>query len=186
MSSNNPFSDPKIVGPGVWFAIHKLAKKAITPELKRNFIEFMTMICNEFKCLKCRTHCQEYMKLHPIRNYMNITDSKGRDIGMFKWTWEFHNSVNARLGKSQMPFDEADHLYDADSEICMDDCGGEDHPDALDSVAPIRGISNTQANGNTSKINQPSYGNGAYVKPISTAQVKGPTTNMRLMRRLDD
>src|SRR5665647_3400175 len=92
-------SDPKIIGSGIWYTIHIKAKKAIDDESKKEFMRDMYMHYNEFPCEKCRSHIQEYMDTHPFDPFYNKTNENGREIGMFKWSWMFHNAVNTRLRK---------------------------------------------------------------------------------------
>lgn len=102
--------DPKIVGPGIWFVIHNKAVHAVTAEKKVKFIDFITELAETFPCTICKEHMTKYIKNHPISSFTNIIDN-GRDIGMFKWTWIFHNSVNTRLRKSYMDWNSACNMY---------------------------------------------------------------------------
>lgn len=124
------FKDPKKTGPGVWFAIHIMAISAKTVEQKKHFISFMKNICNNFKCMDCRNHCQEYIKNHPMEDFMHVLNESGDDIGMFKWSWIFHNAVNARLpGKKSLDWATAYGLYsNSDSGICFEGCGSTSTP----------------------------------------------------------
>lgn len=132
MSHNeeDKLSDPAKVGPGTWFSIHRMAIRAKTPEKKQAFIEFMTDICDNFKCLKCRGHCQAYIKTNPIGDFLNVKDEKsGEDIGMFKWSTIFHNAVNVRLGKPVMDYTTAYNLYsDSEFGVCAKDCDKTEAP----------------------------------------------------------
>lgn len=116
------FSDPKVVGPGVWFAIHTKAIKAKTEQAKQEFVEFMVLLCTNFPCLQCRGHCTEYLKMYPIQEYWNDKDINGVDVGMFKWSWVFHNSVNLRTGKGDLSWNTAYNMYVGDAGICTADC----------------------------------------------------------------
>jgi len=138
MSHNeeDKLADPTKVGPGTWFSMHRMAIKAKTPEKKQAFIEFINDICDNFKCLKCRGHCQAYIKTNPPSEFMNIKDEKtGEDIGMFKWSTVFHNAVNVRLGKPVMDYATAYSLYaDADFGVCAKDCDKTEKP-SLDEMS---------------------------------------------------
>ncbi len=102
--------DPKIIGPGIWFIIHHKASKAITLETKLEFIQFIKELSIEFPCVVCSEHMIEYIKNHPFDSFMDITVDD-RDIGMFKWSWIFHNNVNTRLRKSYMDWNTAYKIY---------------------------------------------------------------------------
>jgi hypothetical protein len=65
----------------------------------------------------------KYMEKHPIDRYFTWKYNK-EDLGMYRWSWEFHNSVNERLGKQVMTWDMALTLYtDIDTGVCAKDCG---------------------------------------------------------------
>lgn len=120
-------SDPNSFGPGAWLVIHTLAYKATTREKKKSFEGDMKAICKGLKCNTCNKHCNAYIKKHPIKDYWNVKNDKGEDIGMFKWSWAFHNAVNVRLGKPVMDFKTAYHLYSPSEEtVCMEGCGEEE------------------------------------------------------------
>lgn len=117
------FSDPVKVGPGVWFKMHIDAIKAVTDVLKEAFIVNINAVCDNFKCLKCQPHFRKFIDTHPLKNYWNIYDRKGRDIGFFKWTWEMHNQVNKFLKKYEPTFDEAyEYFSDSGAGACFS-CG---------------------------------------------------------------
>ncbi len=120
-------SNPKVSGPGAWYAIHTMAAHVETREEETNCIRNIKLFCNNFKCLTCRGHAQEYIKQHPMEPYLNVKDDVGRKIGLFKWTWIFHNFVNTRLGKPYINFPTAYSIYtDSNNGVCMTSCGEEE------------------------------------------------------------
>jgi len=132
MADTKKLADPKSFGPGAWLVIHILAYHAKTNESKRDFEAAMHNICSGLKCNNCKVHCGDYLKNHPIKNYWDVKNKNGVDIGMFKWSWNFHNAVNQRLGKETMDFDTAYHLYSEDSDmVCTKDCGDSSHSPRL-------------------------------------------------------
>ncbi len=104
------FTNPSIFGPGMWYKIHSDAIVCTTLTLKQSFAFNMNALCNNFKCLECKGHFRQFLDTHPIQNYFNIID-KGKDVGIFKWSWEFHNHVNQRLNKPLLNFEESYNLY---------------------------------------------------------------------------
>lgn len=117
-------SDPKTFGPGQWQGIHIYASHATTDELKRAFMEYMQIIADNLKCDKCRQHAMDYLAKNPMKDYLNIKNADGVDIGMLKWTWIFHNSVNSRLGKPLMDWETCYAMYgDKTAGVCQKDCG---------------------------------------------------------------
>lgn len=118
-------SNPVIVGPGVWFSIHLTSKDATTPEKKKHFIQYMQQLSEEFPCLKCRNHIQDYLKDNSFDDFYTIINEEGDDVGLFKWSWIFHNTVNTRLGKPYMEWETAWSSYnntDDGDMICSQEC----------------------------------------------------------------
>jgi len=119
-------TNPQSFGPGAWLTIHIMAYHAISESEKKAFEKNMKHICDGLKCHTCQDHCKEYLKNNPIRDYWNVKNREGKQIGMFKWSWTFHNAVNTRLGKPVLDFNTAYHLYsDAPDMVCTADCGSE-------------------------------------------------------------
>ncbi len=114
------FGNMAVVGPGIWFTLHTQALAATTDELKRAFVIFVNNLCDNFRCANCKTHFRHFINTHPFQLYWTLM-YKGRDIGLFKWTWELHNKVNAFLHKYQPSFDEALEFFSGSS-VCTD-CG---------------------------------------------------------------
>lgn len=121
-------TDPKYIGPGTWDTLTRLAVKAITNKLEKEFKREMTETCENFPCHICAGHCKKYIEENPIeKNYGKfiIVDGKKFMIGMFMWIWKFHNAVNARLNKNIMSWDTAYNMYYTTNELfcsaaCMD------------------------------------------------------------------
>lgn len=138
IANNNPrfsnptyhdHTDPRIIGPGYWSYIHSRAWRARTRIAQIAFINDLRDICENFPCKECATHFARYMLDNPPEPYMGKTalvDGKEEQIGLFVWTWAFHNSVNARLRKPTMPWEmaQANQLKSGCSEYCH--AAGED------------------------------------------------------------
>lgn len=105
-------SDPKYVGPGRWDVIHSAALRVTSPQTRTFFQELMRLILDSFHCSKCKGHLREFMRTHPYPR---------QDKDYFRWTWECHNAVNARLGKRQPSLAEAYELWSAITPC--EDCG---------------------------------------------------------------
>lgn len=117
------FSDPAKVGPGMWADLHIEGVHAVTDALKEAFIINTNAKCDGFRCKTCQPHFRAFIEIHPFKNYWNIKDSKGRDIGFFKWTWECHNTVNKRLNKYQPSLEEAYEFWSNNEVGACFDCG---------------------------------------------------------------
>jgi Erv1/Alr family protein len=130
------FSDPKVIGPGIWFKMHIDAVGAITDEMKNAFEYNINLTCDNFKCVKCKTHFRHFINTHSFQDYWNIQDSKGNDIGFFQWTWELHNKVNEFLKKDQPLLHDAYIFYsNASSGACFN-CGNDNNKSAVNSGMP--------------------------------------------------
>jgi hypothetical protein len=146
-------TDPSYVGPGSWNIIHQVAWRARTPEAQQWFIEFMKELCYHFPCVVCRGHCSEYIKNHPIEDYLEVTieiEKQKVPLGLFIWTWKFHNAVNTRLRKPVMSWDTAYTLYseleNSNNLVCSKTC--------LESgPIDVTEINNKEINNNNNKNN---------------------------------
>lgn len=85
-------------GPAMWTSIHNIALAYDpTPERKKVLVDFMDNLATLFPCQKCSPHIREAIKTMP-------TDSK---LSVFKWSIDFHNAVNARIGKPVLTYKQA-------------------------------------------------------------------------------
>lgn len=117
----------KKLGPGTWDTIHTIASSVETEADEDKFIWTMTIICKKHKCKTCQGHCSTYMKNNPPSAYKGVLNNKGERIGMAKWSWLFHNTVNKRLHKKEVDWDTFYSMYfgDPDTMICTTACGEE-------------------------------------------------------------
>lgn len=128
------FSNPAVIGPGVWYSIHLKSKHATTFEKKQEFVEYMKQLSEEFPCMNCRTHITEYLNNNPFDTFFQMVDNEENDIGLFKWGWIFHNAVNTRLGKPYVDWKTAWEMYSYNDRICSLDCGNDIKEDSSDLV----------------------------------------------------
>ncbi len=116
---HNSISDPKVFGPGLWYSIH-----TSSINLSENcFMDYIRMTVLNIPCMTCRQHATQYLKDNPIEDFKGIKNSDGELIGMFKWTWTFHNAVNKRLDKPQVDWNTAYNMYTNTDAICSLSCG---------------------------------------------------------------
>lgn len=127
-------TNPKIIGPGTWRIIHTQARNVSlipieNPEqiskAEDDFIKLLKSICADFGCPVCRVHCGEYIQNNPpesAKGLLTLIGDKKIEIGMFRWTWEFHNVVNKRLGKTIMSFENAYKIFYREGESCSKVC----------------------------------------------------------------
>lgn len=131
LNSYKDISDPQYTGPGTWNLIHRMAFKARTKEERLSFIRFMMDACYGFPCTVCKVHCTEYIQNHPLTDYLDVSinvDGENLPLGLFIWTWKFHNAVNKRINKPLMNWDTAYNLYSsAESLVCSKTCTASAH-----------------------------------------------------------
>ena len=101
----------KIIGPGIWFFIHSLALSSTSIDDQNFFKIIIYKIINGLPCKRCKNHGLIFWEKNPIENYYNITDKEKGKIGLFKWSWEFHEAANKGLKKKGLSFDKAYQLY---------------------------------------------------------------------------
>jgi hypothetical protein len=98
-----------------WKKIHEKARESVTIPLKEEFIKFINdEVGAKLPCGGCKMHTQEFIKTNDIREYYNtqeIINGRIYDIGFFKWSWKLHNSVNKKLYKPELEFNDAFKLY---------------------------------------------------------------------------
>ena len=117
--------DPKYVGPGIWFSIHMLAANASIPKEKEAVVKQIRIIQANFPCQECKGHFGKYLISHPPEETINDSNPDS----LFLWTVNFHNSVNYRLGKPQITYEEAKSIYMEGSVFCMkQSCEEEETP----------------------------------------------------------
>jgi hypothetical protein len=98
----------EVYGPGIWWVIHQDSKAGDKQAVIRHI---MSVPCED-----CKSHAESYMRKYPI-------PEEGQDL--FKWSVDFHNAVNSRLGRPIFSLEEAEIKY---SQICKQ-CSTENiHP----------------------------------------------------------
>lgn len=123
-SCKKKISNPLTFGPGIWYCIHMNAKDAKTEVGKQKFKDFIENTITALPCTTCIQHASDYYQKHPLKDYWHIKEN-GQDIGMFRWAWQFHNTVNQRLQKPIVNWENAKMLYSDETGVCTSDCGKE-------------------------------------------------------------
>ena len=96
-----PISDKDVIGKSTWTVLHQYATTfpdSPTEENKQEFKSLMRAVLRgipDSEPCKCRSHAIQWIQENPPDQHM--TDSGT----LFAYTCNFHNSVNARLGKKQ-------------------------------------------------------------------------------------
>lgn len=111
------------IANGTWYVIHLMARSAVDQQTKEAFIQLMNTLAQSYWCERCRRHMNDYLRSHPIAPFWNYRDVNSREIGMFKWAWQFHNAVNRRLGKPEVSWEDAYvAYYEPEVHICTEGC----------------------------------------------------------------
>jgi hypothetical protein len=114
-------SNPEYIGPGYWASWHIKSLQATNKDRKSEIARNIAIDIAYFPCLKCRNHAKEYIKGNPLMPAVRSNDP----LSLFKWTVNFHNSVNLRLGKPMINWQKAEKLWSGES-VCLEDCGMEE------------------------------------------------------------
>lgn len=112
--------DVRLVGPGVWFMIHKAAAEAVNGDSKTFFLETLKFVLTNYPCENCKVHLENYIEKNSLQKYIN---SGG--VELLRYTWLLHNTVNKRLRKPQITFEKVKNYYIGVTKPCNKGCGGE-------------------------------------------------------------
>ena len=109
------------LGPGIWYTIHQQALLTKWDD-RDSYFRLVVEIVDTLPCEKCRLDSVEYVEWRLIddsyqNRYQNMFDSEGRYIGIFVWSYQFHNYVNRKLHKSVLSLESALEKY-----IMPDNC----------------------------------------------------------------
>jgi len=102
--------NPEVWGPAMWFSLHNGAARypnnpsPIWRERMKSFIQGLPVM---LPCQDCSDHANAFIESR-IKFIDNIVGNKQN---LFTFFWEFHNSVNKRLGKRIVSFQEAYNIY---------------------------------------------------------------------------
>jgi hypothetical protein len=119
-------TNPTTFGPGIWYTIHINSRNAINDETKNKFKDFIETTISNLPCHTCQQHAISYYQTNPLSDFWNVKEN-GKEIGLFKWAWNFHNTVNNRLKKPYMSWEVAKMLYAEDTGVCNEVCGSEEN-----------------------------------------------------------
>ena len=93
-------------GPKTWDAMHAMSfgfPNLPTKDEKQQAYNFFTALSVMIPCQKCREHCKDHILTHPpkVQNRESLS----------QWLFDFHNSVNKRLGKKLVSWDDCKKRY---------------------------------------------------------------------------
>lgn len=96
-------------GPSAWRLIHSVA---FTYPKRPNFVErqrykmFFESLAYTLPCLECQKNYQKELL------YFDLDQALNSRYELSQWAFKLHNSVNKRLGKKIMTYDEVKRLYE--------------------------------------------------------------------------
>ena len=132
MSNNRSIAETR--GPGVHHATMVYAKNT-TRKTMKEFERFAIMQCKEFGCVKCTPHCTSYIKKHPpTKHTVKIDKKTKRDLTAFEWTINYRNSINSRIGKPLISFENAYDAYYGEKFCNTGNCDSDDDDDNDDKL----------------------------------------------------
>jgi len=91
---------PGVWGPHLWAVLHRIgfhagkAPEKLARDEKREFEWLINHLETVVPCAECRAHIEEYRRARKGVSPANAA----------RWIWEFHEAVNARLGKTGVEF----------------------------------------------------------------------------------
>lgn len=92
-------------GPVLWSVLHGLAQRSgnvSTPifreDEKRQWVNIINGLPKIIPCPSCREHAEAWILAHPIFDVKKI-NSTDLHVWLVDWFYEFHESVNRRVGK---------------------------------------------------------------------------------------
>lgn len=80
-----------------WDDVHNNARNMS----RKKFLRWIYELPDEIGCQKCRDHMREYLSLNPPEFHEDL----------LRWSWEFHNDVNEKLGKNKFSYDDFIYRY---------------------------------------------------------------------------
>lgn len=100
-----------VFGPAYWEVIHTASYLASENKDYESFYILFDQLIKHFPCETCREHATEYKtKNKPSDNL--VFEYLGRNLGLFRYTFMFHNWVNREIGKPMLKFYDILAKYD--------------------------------------------------------------------------
>ena len=121
------WSDPRRVGPGVWYMFMLMSCHAQDTTQKAWVCAQIRLFCDYFKCGDCSGHCKEYLNNFPPEEAIKRKEKHA----LFKWAVTFMNAVQFRLGKPIYDYKIMKKLFTKQEfKFCTADCGQSKPPSA--------------------------------------------------------
>lgn len=95
-----------LVGNAFWRTIHCYAA-GYHPSQMSLFINFLTFGCMLLPCYECKTEAHKWMTNLKDQRTIHMKDNHS----LFKWTYDFHDSINKKIGKTSPPYERVKSAY---------------------------------------------------------------------------
>jgi len=95
------------VGTGTWWTLETIAYHTDTAEKLGYFAHTVEIIANNFVCVECKEHFQQFIQLNPVDKYILDYRHKFNRYAAFQWIWEAHNNANELTGKIKVSYHDA-------------------------------------------------------------------------------
>ena len=102
---------PGVWGPHLWAVLHRIgfhagkAPEKLAKDERREFEWLINHLETVVPCAECRAHIEEYRRgRRPTASVSSLSSAMAEEGEGARWIWEFHEAVNARLGKTGVDF----------------------------------------------------------------------------------
>lgn len=98
----------------LWKVIHESANEALDDQGIENFKIVLMAVIRSLPLGHCFEHATKYVienRPDDLRRTREIINGKERNVGMAVYSWRMHNSVNRRLSKPEMTWEEYKKQY---------------------------------------------------------------------------
>lgn len=109
--------NPNVWGPTAWFFFHtSAAHYPLNPSMiwKQRTKQFIQGIPVMLPCENCMKHATAFIESYTEEQLNNVVSSREN---LFKFFWNFHNTVNKRLGKGTLSLENAKKIYDGTASV---------------------------------------------------------------------
>ena len=99
---------PEVWGPHGWAFMHYVAlgyPDQPTEKDKSSYQNFYESLSNVLPCQGCADHYKDTISQFPVTNHLQDRES------LLRWSFDIHNTVNQRLGKPVLSYENALKLY---------------------------------------------------------------------------
>ena len=125
------YKNPKIIGPGVWWAGHQACEDAVVAADVASFefaFRYITMLRAKFACLDCRNHIEAFCLASNPEIYRPTYDANGKIVkphdaqGLASWFHALHSVADREAGVPTEDYGDVMTFFRTDAGVCPEDC----------------------------------------------------------------